>query len=316
MTELNLRKIEWSFRGLTVFYCRRSDDLDVEVSASGFTKDLASKFDEAAGELNILGGPDNPRVKEEEESESGEESDDEGESSEDIVENIVESDCGPVNLDCGDVEHKDLVSGIETSMDIKTNTCTEYDRIDVDSDKTVHVGEVKTTSNDSIDADLINIDKGIIDKVSHVGDSKMFGFELDCDNVGKHISGTNEGLKEDGAELKNTDDEIGSEEDELADISEVNRGFRPFRNEESLTHVNKHIQKSRPRNSDSTSSTCTSTSSIDPKVIREKLKRQQKRMDEKLKARRIRKSGEAAITTKNRRDKQLDIRQSLGPDWY
>ena len=116
------------------------------------------------------------------------------------------------------------------------------------------------------------------------------------------LSDTQSGLKDDD-HFEN--DDI----DELVNISESNKEFRPFRNEESLTHVNTHLQ----RDSDSTSQASTQ-STMDPRVIREKVKRQQKKKQEVLKARRIRKSGEAALQTKLRRDTNQDIKQSY--DWF
>ncbi|OWF54038.1 serine/threonine-protein kinase RIO2-like [Mizuhopecten yessoensis] len=52
---------------------RRDDNLDVEVSASGFTKEMASTFDEAAEELNILKGPESSEEGEERDDEDGKE---------------------------------------------------------------------------------------------------------------------------------------------------------------------------------------------------------------------------------------------------
>ena len=100
-------------------------------------------------------------------------------------------------------------------------------------------------------------------------------------------------------------------EEELVNISESNREFRPFRNEESYAHENTHLQRN--RNSDSVSMASTQ-STIDPRVIREKVKRQQRKKQDILKARRIRKSGESALQTKLRRDTRQDIKQSN--DWF
>jgi RIO kinase 2 len=103
-------------------------------------------------------------------------------------------------------------------------------------------------------------------------------------------------------------------EDELEDLSISNREYKPFRNEESMDHVNTHLNtQSRQRNSDSMYS---ATSSImPPDLIKEKVKRQMKSTKQKQEARRIRKSGEASLATRKKRDTQNDIEQSMGAVW-
>ncbi|XP_067667279.1 serine/threonine-protein kinase RIO2-like [Haliotis asinina] len=58
---------------------KREDNLDVEVSASGFTKEMAASFDEAADDLGILGGPDCGRARDVDVDEDSEEVNDEAE---------------------------------------------------------------------------------------------------------------------------------------------------------------------------------------------------------------------------------------------
>lgn len=103
-------------------------------------------------------------------------------------------------------------------------------------------------------------------------------------------------------------------EDELEDLGVSNREYKPFRNEESMDHVNTHLNtQSRQRNSDSMYS---ATSSIMPSdLVKEKVKRQMKSTKQKQQARRIRKSGEASLVTRKKRDTQNDIQQSMGAVW-
>lgn len=104
----------------------------------------------------------------------------------------------------------------------------------------------------------------------------------------------------------------GSEED-LEDLHNQNRTLRPFRNEESLAHTNLHRRK----HLDSTSLSVTSTtSSMDPRLIKEKVKRQMKKKAAVQESRRIRKSGESAIITKKKREISQDIKQSVDSDWF
>lgn len=264
---------------------------------------MASQFDEAAGELNILKGPDNPKP-EEDSSDSGEESDTENEDTSDEEENntVVAS---SIKHFASDAEaHSKSLEIVGDGFGEGLSSISGMDNSRQKSEDR----QSSVTGNDNVN----NVDSdGLAGEDSNV---KTDNKEVTSDSA-ELIQSTNDKDLKENASGEISDDESESN-DELDEIGELNRGLRPFRNEESLTHVNKHIQKGRQRSSDSMMSTCTSTSSIDPSVIREKVKRQQKRKDEKLKARRIRKSGEASIVTKSRRDKQLDIKQSLGPDWY
>lgn len=114
------------------------------------------------------------------------------------------------------------------------------------------------------------------------------------------------------------EDELDDEVDLDEDLSCRNKQFRPFRNEHSLEHVNSHIENSRgtrPRSSDSVSSTV-STCSVNPELVKARVRRQMKQTQKQQEARRIRKRGEAGVVTKLRRDNRDNIKASLSPDWY
>jgi len=249
----------------------------VEVAASGFTKDLAAKFDEAAEELNILGGPDDPRVEDEDSDDSGDVSDEEdGEENEEDDVNEESEDANVANKsDTAGVDESGKGVGDQTDKSVNVKETAEQDKeivekiekLDVDMDK---------ASNDKCEA-VDNIEDEKIDNEKANGD---------------------------------TDSESDDE-----DLCGQNRSLRPFRNEESLQHVNTHLIKSRARGSESICSMST-TSSIAPEVIRAKVKKQQKQQSDRLKARRIRKSGEASMQTKQRRDTQMDITQSTSAFWF
>lgn len=104
------------------------------------------------------------------------------------------------------------------------------------------------------------------------------------------------------------------EEDGLSDSLD-NHEKRPFRDDPE--HINAHIMKNilRGRNAESICSASTVTS-VAPEVIRERVKKQFKSQERIRQARRIRKHGEAAIQTKQRRDNRYDVETSLDAGWY
>ena len=91
-----------------------------------------------------------------------------------------------------------------------------------------------------------------------------------------------------------------------------NRAFQAFRDVQATQKVNSHVTR-RQRASDSTTSTVTS---MDARLIKDKVKRHMKSKQQQLYARRIRKSGEAALVTKQRREHYDDIKQSTDAVWY
>ncbi|XP_061172147.1 serine/threonine-protein kinase RIO2-like [Saccostrea echinata] len=221
---------------------RRDDDLDVEVSASGFTKEMAETFDEAAEDYNIRGGPDQPRT-----------NDVEDDSDEDPEENYSDED---------DEEEKD-----------PQDTNSAEDRL--------HPPVSETTSNSENR-----------EEISLHGNDRVF-------------SNTEDSL------LRNS--LSTSDEEDLEDLHNQNRTLRPFRNEESQTHTNSHRRK----HLDSTSVSVTSTaSSMDPRLIKAKVRQQMKKKSAIQEARRIRKRGESAIITKKKREISQDIKQSVHGDWF
>lgn len=257
---------------------RRSSDLDIEVAASGFTKDLAAKFDEAADELNILGGPDDPKVEGEEDDDESDEFDEDDDS------------CGEER----EQEKENLKDTVYRSVDKK--------------DK-LECGESNIDS--ALDNEVKKLDKDIVETCDENIEEES---ETDKNSIeGKEFVNCNDEHVEEDEENAGEDDE-NDDDDEMCNISAQNKEFRPFRNEESRAHLNSHLQ--RTRNSESMCSTTSAASTIAPDVIRAKLKKQRKKQQEKLKARRIRKSGEASLQTKQRRDTQNDIKQSTSSDWF
>lgn len=221
---------------------KRTDDLDVEVAASGYTKDLAQSFDEAADELNILKGPED------------------------------ESSAGIETEECGG-DKTDSTGSVGDNTDSEESGNDDKQDIELTDRK-----ECQISPNDKPET----VSEFII------------------------IAENNEITKD-----RDFNEQSDSEE-ELEDLSQSNREYKPFRNEESMEHVNTHLN-TRQRNSDSM---CSSKSSVmSHELVREKVKRQMKSSKQKQQARRIRKSGEASLVTRQKRDTQNDIKQSMGAVW-
>lgn len=239
---------------------------------------MAAKFDEAAHEFNILGGPDDPKVEIEEVDESDD--DDFDEEDDDDCDDVVEGETDECLTDC--------------SVGKKRNVTEKTDKVEKDSAETRDMSaEIQADKND-----------------------KTVESNVKAENTDKDNAGCDQ-TENDSRERINENEKVNESTDssDEEDLRGKNRSFRPFRNEESIQHVNTHLVKGRARTSDSICSTST-TSSIAPEVIRAKVKKQQKKQQDRLKARRIRKSGEASLQTKQKRDTQLDIRQSTSAFWF
>uniref|UniRef100_A0AAR2JKN5 Serine/threonine-protein kinase RIO2 n=1 Tax=Pygocentrus nattereri TaxID=42514 RepID=A0AAR2JKN5_PYGNA len=121
----------------------------------------------------------------------------------------------------------------------------------------------------------------------------------------KHAMLELEGLKidfESDEELEN-DDECP----DLVDLSACNNEFRPFRDQDSLLHVNEHRQRTTSETSIGSVASC---STIPPAVIRQKVRRQLTKQQKASQRRRLQK-GEASLVTKERRENRSNIKSSL-----
>ena len=256
--------------------------------------------------MNILGGPDQPRNRENHDADDDNDSESDDESS-----NLHDEDLNEIEVRETETYLRDkleAVSGCLKDADNKMlHSLERSDRLNercetysVAKSLVTDIKELKITVNQDSE------DNSEINESVQSERNKANSNQIDNENICCKLEG------EFPEESEDKEEEFEDENiDELVNISESNREFRPFRNEESLTHVNTHLQ--RTRNSDSVSRASTQ-STIDPRVIREKVKKQQKKKQEVLKARRIRKSGEAALQTKLRRDTSQDIKHSY--DWF
>lgn len=243
----------------------REDSLDVEISASGFTKDLESTFDEALDEMGAFGR--------QQKSEDQDEDSDEDSEPED-------------NRDDNQDDNQDDNNDIEEQMRELGFDDAKASRQAKDSSDTAQV-----SASDSMKAT----------------DS----------TATKSVDST-------GTESKSKTQEH-SDEDDVDELTEVvdddlgNEDYQPFRDAGQRDHINEHIMKEltgkRNRSSDSTCSTAT-VRTVDPSLIKSKVKTQLKSRQQKQFARRVRKGGEAAVVTKQRRDNADDIKQSMSAEWF
>ncbi|KAL3867147.1 hypothetical protein ACJMK2_044370 [Sinanodonta woodiana] len=256
---------------------RRENDLDVEIAASGFTRDMANSFEEATEELNLLKGPNeegsgNKEADSEDEDEAKKEAEERGTDSESEL--ALGSTLNSIQLND---PHELCGSGAEVVVNEGNELGNEFDLMpSISSD--VNYGKLK---EDSVTADKFD---------------------------SKH----EETVESDSGEVYSSDDDIEN-------LQETNKEFQPFRNQESLAHVNQHLLRTgRTRTSDSmTSFSGRSTmSTMDPQLVKEKVKHQMKKKHEKLHARRVRKSGEAALQTKAKRENLSEIKQSMSAFWF
>ncbi|KAK6180181.1 hypothetical protein SNE40_012376 [Patella caerulea] len=254
----------------------REDNIDVAVAASGFTKELADEFDQAADALGILGGPGNPRKENDEDDDDEDEDDDEFEDAIDF---------GP------DTDYKLMAKKLEEDH----NKIEKYLDVCAGQSKTIDEKLPEDMSKCNLNSESVESDHVTASDTKNIADAIP---ENDNDDTESVVSTT-------GANC-------GSDDDNLYDIAETNRAYRPFRTEESMDHHNSHLNRF-PRSSDSISTTSTI---IDPEVIKNKLKHQLKKKHERLEARRYRKSGESALKTKDRRENMDEISSSLSAFWY
>lgn len=94
---------------------------------------------------------------------------------------------------------------------------------------------------------------------------------------------------------------------ELLNLSAANKDFRPFRDQDSLHHINEHRRRT---TSETTVGSVGSLSTIPPELVKQKVKRQLTKQQKSAQRRRLQK-GEANLVTKARRDNMSNIKSSL-----
>ncbi|XP_018614556.2 serine/threonine-protein kinase RIO2 [Scleropages formosus] len=103
------------------------------------------------------------------------------------------------------------------------------------------------------------------------------------------------------------EDEKEDEYPDLVDLSTSNKEFRPFRDQDSLHHINEHRRRT---TSETTVGSIASCSTIPPEVVKQKVKRQLTKQQKAVLRRRLQK-GEANLVTKERRENMQNIKWSV-----
>lgn len=227
---------------------RRSSSLDVEISASGFTKDLER-------EAAVL-HPAGPEEEEDDDDEEGEEEEEE----EEEHEGTREEEGGKHNVDMEEYNHAILELG-----GMKVND-PETDPHDAGTEKPTREEEQKETEPELV-------------------------------------------VRSDNEEERDVQEE-GEAEDfcpELLNLSASNGEFKPFRDSDSLLHVAEHRRR---MDSEATTGSVGSCSTIPLEVVRKKVQRQLSKQQRAAQRRRLHK-GEANLSTEAKRDNQNAIKSSM-----
>ncbi|XP_059155423.1 serine/threonine-protein kinase RIO2-like [Physella acuta] len=262
---------------------KRIDTLDVEVAASGFTKDLSDAFDQTMNEIGLLescevedlatGEEEDSQVKEN----SGDESSDKDEEEDDTVPpgkdprilkwlSLSETKDGDMLESLADMGYQENL--LSKSLESHT-ACTSNDSPSVSESQTANLQNIVEETSSLF----------VSDKHLHTQDKP----ESLCDD----------------------------QEHSLLDLSQSNRNIRPFRNETS-----QNVNENQKVDSASHFTPSIACSSIAPEIARSRIRSQAKRKQQAIQARRVRKSGEASLFTQQRRDNQDDIKQSLDAVWF
>ena len=147
-----------------------------------------------------------------------------------------------------------------------------------------HKSSGKDTHSIDVEASEDNFNSNTTNQTSEVDELE------DCDSFSNHADGSDE---------------------EFEGLSRANRAYKPFRTEDSMTHTNHHLSRAA-----ASAAASVASSTMDPELVKRKVRGQLRKQQMVQKARRIRKSGEASLMTKLRRENQLDINDSLSSIWY
>ncbi|KAL4822319.1 hypothetical protein H8958_003173 [Nasalis larvatus] len=254
---------------------RREDTLDVEVSASGYTKEM-----QADDELLHPLGPDDKNIETEERSEFSFSDGEVAEKAEvyrsenESKQNSLEESEGCYCRSSGDPEQIKEDSLSEESADARSFEMTEFNQA---------LEEIKgqVVENNS---------------VTEFSEEK---------NRTENYNGQ-DGQRVQGG-VPAGSEEYEDECPHLIALSSLNREFRPFRDEENMGAMNQY----RTRTLSITSSgSVVSCSTIPPELVKQKVKRQLTKQQKSAVRRRLQK-GEANIFTKQRRENMQNIKSSM-----
>ncbi|XP_073534256.1 serine/threonine-protein kinase RIO2 [Phyllobates terribilis] len=243
--------------------------LDVEIAVSGYTKEMQED-----DELLQPAGPD------------------------DTDEEDTETSCTPPN---GGGEQK-------------SKNCREEDTrlLDATDTSTTEDSESKQNSdNHGPGLDMSEFSNALAElegKAVEKTDKKTPEISVHDDDEGSRLG--NEKLISDedaegqeSEELEDYDDKCP----DLLDLSGVNKEYRPFRDEDTIQHINQHRTRTTSVTSMGTVGSC---STIPPEMVKQKVKRQLTKQQKHVIRRRLQK-GEANVCTKQRRENMFNIKCSV-----
>ncbi|XP_070542209.1 uncharacterized protein [Ptychodera flava] len=255
----------------------KTDNLDVAVAASGFTKDQQEELEQGIAEERIDRKTETEGDSTDEEEEEDNDDDDDSDDGNDEDETQREENRGA-----------SLESGFTSLGIVKSAESAERTEISAGGEA---MGTEVTALSDSSDVEL-----------------RTSSTDLAGQDEGRLQRDTDDDKGEEDKKRKEGDSNDGEEEEggeDMEDLSVQNSQHRPFRDEAS---------KPRTRSSPSMSST-TSEATIRPDVIKNKVKRNLLKKQKDQRRRRVAK-GEASVTTRKRRDHADTIKHSWSGDWF
>lgn len=253
---------------------RREDSLDVEVSASGYTKEM-----QADDELLHPVGPDDKNTESEEESDSSF-SDEEMLEKAKFQRSALETEPSPAGgaggtccCSAADSEQRQEDRAAEESAAVCSFEVTDLNQAVAEMERQVLTpGSVAAFSEESNGAENDSRHDG------RPGQSSPAGSE-ECEDQPPPLSA----------------------------LSALNKEFRPFRDEDSMSSVTQHRTRTLSVTSAGSAVSC---STIPPALVKQKVKRQLTRQ-QKAAARRRLQRGEASVLTRQRRENMQNIKSSL-----
>ncbi|XP_074851392.1 serine/threonine-protein kinase RIO2 isoform X2 [Carettochelys insculpta] len=255
---------------------RRECSLDVEIAASGYTKDMQED-----DELLYPAGPD-------------------------------EEDCKTVLVD--DLDGK--VDLCTTEEEEKTNFTDEReDNVESRSSEVLACSskevDIADSSKKAQSLDMTELSHALEKAEGQIGfssnNSNAESSAIDFSEDEKRTENSTKIEDRAGQGEYSADKEHEDECPDLVNLSTLNREFRPFRDEESMIHVNEHRMRTLSTTSTGSIRSC---STIPQELVKQKIKHQLTKQQKAALRRRLHK-GEANVYTKQRRENMLNIKSSL-----
>lgn len=258
---------------------RREDSLDVEVSASGYTKEM-----QADDELLHPVGPDDKITETEEES----------------------------DLSLSDEEMLERAKVRRSELENEPNPADESGGSCCFSSADSKQMKEDSLPEESADVSSFEVTK-LHQAVEEVGRQVLI--HKSVAEFSEESTRTEDDPRHDGQPGQSSPAGCAEGEDELPDLialSSLNKEFRPFRDEDSVSSVTQRRARSLSLTSTGSVLSC---STIPPELVKQKVKRQLTRQQKAAARRRLQK-GEANIFTKQRRENMQNIKSSLEADSF